>query len=234
MTQFHKSSNCTSCELCNRKAPLFQLLTDEELKIVNENRYEVRFKSGENIIKQGTPSSHLIMLTTGLAKLFIEGIDNKNLIIELIRPWKLFGEPGIYIDNRYHYSVTAIEPSTACFVDVANVRKIIRLNPEFAEAFISLGSLNNIKMLDRFMSIAQKQMHGRIADVLLYLSTEVYNSPSFEVAITRQDIGELSGLSKDSAIRILKEFEHDGIIGMDGKKMEIKKEDLLSEISMRG
>jgi CRP/FNR family transcriptional regulator, polysaccharide utilization system transcription regulator len=234
MTQFHKSSNCISCEVCNKKSPLFHLLSGAELDIINENRYEVKFKGGENILKQGTPSSHLVMITSGMAKLFIEGIDNKNLIIELVRPWKIFGVPGIYFDNRYHYSVTAIEPSTACFIDVSNFKKVVRTNPDFAEAFISLCSLNNIKFFDRFMSIAQKQMHGRIADVLLYLKDEVYNSLSFEIAITRQDIGELSGLSKDSAIRILKEFEHEGIIRMVGKKMEIQKEELLTEISQKG
>lgn len=234
MTQFIKSSNCTSCEVCNKKAPMFRILTEKELDIINENRYEVRFRSGENIIKQGTPSSHLVMITTGMAKMFIEGVDNKNLILELVRPWRLFGEPGIYLDNRYHYSVIAIEPTTACFIDVANFKKVMRLNPEFSEAYISHFSQNNVKLLDRFMSIAQKQMHGRIADVLLYLKNEVYNTLAFEVNITRQDIGELSGLSKDSAIRILKEFEHEGIIEMEGKKMEIKKENLLQEISQKG
>ncbi|MFN8208226.1 MAG: Crp/Fnr family transcriptional regulator [Bacteroidales bacterium] len=213
---------------------MFRILTEEELAVVNENRYEVRFRSGENIIKQGTPSSHLVMITTGMAKMFIEGVDNKNLILELVRPWRLFGEPGIYLDNRYHYSVIAIEPATACFIDVNNFKKVMRSNPEFAEAYISHFSQNNVKLLDRFMSIAQKQMHGRIADVLLYLKNEVYNTLAFEVNITRQDIGELSGLSKDSAIRILKEFEHEGIIEMEGKKMEIKKENLLQEISQKG
>src|SRR5512133_2030381 len=137
MTLFHKSANCTNCECCNTRVPMLRLLKDPELEILNENRYEVRFKGGENIIKQGTPSSHLVMLTTGMAKIFIEGIDNKNMIIELVRPWKLFGDPGIYLDNRYHYSVIAIEPCTACLIDVSNFKKIIRPNPEFSEAYIS-------------------------------------------------------------------------------------------------
>ena len=83
-------------------------------------------------------------------------------------------------------------------------------------------------------SLTQKQMHGRIADVLLYLSKEVFNSSDFELSLSRQDIGELSGMTKDSAIRILKEFENEHIIRLEGKKVSISNNLVLEEISMKG
>jgi CRP/FNR family transcriptional regulator, polysaccharide utilization system transcription regulator len=234
MTTFHRSSNCRSCDVCNKKSSLFQSLSEEEIKILNENRYEVSFKEGENIVKQGTASTHLVMLTTGMAKMYIEGVDNRYLILELVKPWKLIGGPGIYVDNRYHYSVTAIENSTACFIETANLKKVVRQNPDFAEAMISHCSFNGSKNFERLVNIVQKQMHGRIADVLLYLHREVYESHKFELSISRQDIGDLSGLSKDSAIRILKELEHEGIISIDGRKVDILKEEMLQMISFKG
>ena len=234
MTWFNKSVNCTSCDLCNKKSSIFRMLNEEEEEILKTNRYEVVFKAGETIIKQGTAASHLIMLTSGIAKLYIEGLDSKNLILELVRPWKLFGGPSIYNDNRHHYSVTAIEPTSACFIDSQQIKTLIRINPNFAEAFISNYSSNSIKTLDRMFSLTQKQMHGRIADVLLYLSKEVFNSSDFELSLSRQDIGELSGMTKDSAIRILKEFENEHIIRLEGKKVSISNNLVLEEISMKG
>lgn len=234
MTTFHRSSNCNSCDVCNKKSSVFKSLSDEELKIMNENRYEISFREGENIIKQGTASSHMVMLTSGMAKMYIEGIDNRNLILELVKPWKLIGGPGIYIDNRYHYSVTAIENCTACFIETVNLKKVVRQNPDFAEAMLSHCSFNGSKNFERLVSIVQKQMHGRIADVLLYLFRDVYGTHSFELSISRQDIGDLSGLSKDSAIRILKELEHEGVITIDGRKVNIIKEEMLQMISFKG
>jgi CRP/FNR family transcriptional regulator, polysaccharide utilization system transcription regulator len=234
MTWFNKSIHCNNCTNCNKKAPLFKMLSEEEEEILNQNRYEVVFKAGENIIKQGTASSHLIMLTSGIAKLYIEGLDSKNLILELIKPWKLFGGPGIYNDNRYHYSATAIELTSTCFIDSQQIKLLIRKNPDFAEAFIANFSFNSIKTFDRIVSLTQKQMHGRIADVLLYLSKEVYNSPDFEMSLSRQDIGELSGMTKDSAIRILKELENEHVIRLEGKKISIANNDVLEEISLKG
>jgi CRP/FNR family transcriptional regulator len=234
MTTFHRSSNCHSCEVCNKKSHFFNKLSDEEIRIINENRFEISFREGENIIKQGTASTHMVMLTSGMAKMYIEGIDNRNLILELVKPWILVGGPGIYIDNRYHYSVTALDNCTACFIETANLKKIVRKNPDFAEIMLSHCSFNGSKNFERLVSIVQKQMHGRIADVLLYLLREVYGTPSFELSISRQDIGDLSGLSKDSAIRILKELENEGVIKIDGRKIDILKEDMLQMISFKG
>lgn len=234
MTLFNRSIHCDNCEKCNNKSPLLKNLSKEELDILNEGRYEVIFKPGENIIKQGTASTHIISLTSGYAKMFIEGLDNRNLILEIIKPWKLFGGQGIYIDNRYHYSVTAIEPASACFIDANNLKKIIRNNPDFAELYLSYCSQNNVKIFDRLISLTQKQMPGRIADVLLYLSDEIYSDQSFEISLSRQDLGDLSSMTKDSAIRILKEFESEGIIHLEGKHYTILKKGTLKEISIRG
>ncbi|HEX3006424.1 MAG TPA: Crp/Fnr family transcriptional regulator [Bacteroidales bacterium] len=234
MTTFHRSSNCHNCDDCNIKSPFFKKLSEEEIKIINENRFEITFREGENIIKQGTASSHMVMLTSGMAKMYIEGIDNRYLILELVKPWNLIGGPGIYVDNRYHYSVTALENCTACFIETANLKKVVRQNPDFAEIMLSHCSFNGSKNFERLVSIVQKQMHGRIADVLIYLMREVYGGPSFELSISRQDIGDLSGLSKDSAIRILKEFETEGIIRIEGRKINIQKEEMLQMISSKG
>jgi CRP/FNR family transcriptional regulator len=213
---------------------LFSGLAGKELEIINDKRYEVRFRAGENIIKQGTASSNLVFLTSGLAKEYIEGYDQRNLILEVIKPWEIFGGTGIYVDNRYHYSVSALEEVTACFVDTANFKKLFRMNPDFSERFMNYCGTCSTRTFERFVSLTQKQMHGRIADVLIYLSETIYNSRSFEMSLSRQDISEFSGMSKDSAIRILKEFETEGIIEANGKRVSINNMNLLVEISDKG
>ncbi len=84
------------------------------------------------------------------------------------------------------------------------------------------------------MGLSQKQMHGRIADALIYLSKEIYSSKVVGGEISRQDMADYTSMSKDSAIRILKEFERDEIIILDGKSIEILSDERLQEISQRG
>ena len=87
---------------------------------------------------------------------------------------------------------------------------------------------------DQILSLTQKQMHGRIADVLFYLSDKIYCNNPFDMTISRQDLADLSAMSKESAIRILKEFKEEGILTTEGNSINILKPELLKQISETG
>ena len=120
--KFIQSLNCVECKCRNS---IFNTLSKTELELINKNRYEVSFKAGEMMFKQGTPSPHFLCLTTGLAKIYIEGY-GKNLIISLVKPVEYILGPGIYVDNRHHYSASAVEDSTACLVDINTFKQMTR------------------------------------------------------------------------------------------------------------
>lgn len=229
-TRFTHAGNCIGCSC---KSSLFTKLTDDELALVNQNRYEVTYKAGEIIFKQGTPSPHFVCMTKGLAKVYIEGF-GKNLILNLVRPVEYIFGPGVYVDNRHYYSAAAVEDSSACLVDVNIFKELIRKNPDFADEFIRRVSIQAIFNFEQMISLTQKQMHGRIADVLFYLSEKIYGGNPFELSISRQDLADLSGMSKESAIRILKEFKEEGIVNVDGNKVDILNIKQLRQISERG
>jgi CRP/FNR family transcriptional regulator len=87
---------------------------------------------------------------------------------------------------------------------------------------------------EQFISLTQKQMNGRIADALFYLSDQIYGSNPFEMTISRQDLADLSGMSKESAIRILKEFKDEGILTVNGNILHILNPQQLKKISETG
>ena len=47
---------------------MFQALSSEELRILNKDRYSVRFHEGEVILKQGTRADYLISVVEGVGK----------------------------------------------------------------------------------------------------------------------------------------------------------------------
>jgi CRP/FNR family transcriptional regulator len=54
------------------------------------------------------------------------------------------------------------------------------------------------------------------------------------MSISRQDLADLSGMSKESSIRILKEFKDEGILTVDGNTMQILNPEQLKKISETG
>ena len=170
----------TSCLDCSCKSSIFKSLLPAELEQINTGRFHVAFKAGEIIFKQGTPSSHFVCVTSGLAKVYIEGY-GKNLILSLVRPVDYIFGPGVYIDNKHYYSASAVEDSSACLVDTSIFKKLIRSNPDFAEDFIKRISYQTLFNFEQVISLTQKQMPGRIADALFYLSEKIYGTNPFKI-----------------------------------------------------
>jgi len=213
---------------------MFTALSDEELEILNKDRYSVVFHEGEVILKQGTKADYLISLIDGFARMYIEGHHDRNLVLDFLVPWKLIGGPEAYSNGKHKYSVVAVQESLVCFLDVDNFKKVLARNSAFAEKVLNYCSVNYLSTLDRMVGLSHKQMHGRIADALIYLSSEIYKSDIIGAEISRQDMADFSSMTKDSAIRILKEFERDQIINLVGRKIEVIDNDRLEDISSKG
>jgi CRP/FNR family transcriptional regulator len=210
------------------------MLSDKELEQIREHRLKVVFKKGETICKQGTPLSHVISFNDGLAKLFLEGIDGRNAIIKIVRPTNFIGGPGLYVDQMHHYTVTALVDTTVCFIDIKHFKALIDQNIDFAHAFMKHYSINTLAVYKRLVNLTQKQMPGRMADTLLYLSEQIFETLKFNLHLTKQDLADLSGMSKDSAVKTLREFQNSGIINLSEQEIEILNMTELNRVSRIG
>jgi len=228
-----KILNSKSCEECFCRKVIFTKLTEEELDLIHLDRYQVAYNAGEIIFKQGSPAPHFFCITSGMAKIYIEGLE-KNVILALVKPVEYIFGPGVYSDERHHFSAAAVEDSTACLVDMNIFKRLIRQNPGFVEEFIQRISLQMISHYEHAISLTQKQMPGRIADTLYYLSEKIYKQNPFEMTISRQELSDLAGMSKESSIRILKEFKDEGILEINGNSFHIVKPEQLRQICETG
>ena len=95
-------------------------------------------------------------------------------------------------------------------------------------------SKDGLFIFDRLMSQSHKQLPGRIADVILYFSDVIYNNPEFEFPLTRRELAELAGTTKESFIRTLTEFKNDKIIDLEGSKVKINSLKIIRTLSELG
>lgn len=230
MARISKKYNCKDCVF---KLDCFQKLSDEELELIDSNRVELSYKKGEIISKQGAFASNVLHVSEGFAKLFIEHND-KNLILKVVSSNDLIGLPSIFNQNVFHYSVAALTDTMVCSINTSVIVNLIRETPGFSENIISLINKNMVQYFDRFISLTQKQSHGRIADAILHLSNDVFFTDEFELPFTRKDFAELTGMSTENVIRILKELNNDRILSIDNKKVKILANELLHKLSEFG
>lgn len=230
---YSSDKNCKSCSDCPYRSPMFDLLSAEELNLIDKSKFEIKFRKGEIIRKQGTFLSHVISINSGLAKIYLESSKDKNLILRIVKSTDFIGGPGMYYDQRHHYSVSALVDLTACFIDINIFKEIIHSNPEFSQEFMKQFSKNMLSTYDRLISISQKNTAGRMADALLYLANDIFENNRFDPSITKTDLAELTGIAKDSTVKILREFKDEQIISLENG-LEILNRDALLKISNIG
>jgi CRP/FNR family transcriptional regulator len=223
-----------NCETCTRGWKNFQFLTQEELNLVNENRYEATFKPGEIILKQGSPTSNALFMASGMAKTYIEGSSGKNFVMSIALPGRLILGPGAYVNSRHSYTVSAITSVQACFINLEVFKNIVRTNGAFAEGLIEDISAKSVTTLNRLVDLTQKKMHGRLADILLYFADDVFNNDEYEMILSRQELGEMTNMAKECVVRILKDLEESKVIYSDSSKIKILDKEKLKQISLRG
>lgn len=220
-----------SCFLENQHTTCFEYLTSEEQELVNKNRIELSYKKGEILAKQGTFASHIIFLNEGLVKVYLEGRP-KDLILKIVPSNHLIGLPSIYDgNNRFIYSVATYSASTVSLIDISLFKQLLHNNSKFATKIINILNEDTALIYGRFFCLTMKQSHGRVADILLCLANRVYKAPKFELAISRNDLADLTGLASESVIRILKEFKDERLIAIEGKFIHILDGEGLERIS---
>lgn len=233
MTNYTNDYKCLDCKHCFKRSPLFSLLNESELTSLNKARMEVSFKEGEIVYKQGTPLTHIVIINDGLGKIYIEGQKGKNLILSYTKEYDLNGGVGVFIDQRHHSSLMAVTDCGACFVEISAFKTVLRSNSIFMEAYIKEYSQRVLHSYQQFSVLTQKNMEGRMAESIIYLTSQIFKNGSIKY-VSKQDLAELTAMTKESAIRVLKEFKEDGIIEIVDQNINILDQKALEQVARHG
>lgn len=228
--RFSKKDNCEACVL---KCDIYRSVVQNGEAADTMKPIHAHFRKHDVICRQGTEVSHALFLISGSAKLFIEGLNNRNIILYILRPPAYIGLLCFFSNPVYSYSVSALEDSEVCFIELDLVKSLYLHNHEL------LLSLNNAfghsvsQIMKKLISLNQKQIRGRFAENMIYLS-EINHSTKFFLRLTRKEVGEMIAISEENTVRLFSEFSKENIIGINGKEIEILDMPLLMKISEVG
>lgn len=213
---------------------VLRFLNSEQINRLEETMFTLHFKQGETVFKQGAPMTHIIIVKTGLLKVTIEDVDNKNIVVRLLKNGEIAGGPGFHNDNMHHFTLSTLTESDVVFIDVNLFENFILENNIFALELISYLNKAHINLYNKLLVNQNKHMNGRIANTLLYLSDRIYENIEFESDLKRQDIADMSSMTKESAIRILKNFKDEKVIECEQNHFKIINRKKLEDILQNG
>ncbi len=224
----------SGCSISMHPCRCFEFLTDEERRLLDDHSVRIKYKKKEIICKQGSFVSHVMYMEQGLAKVFMDDGQN-TLVLKILPSGNLLGLTSVSENlGTYQYSAMAYVDSEVKLIDISVFRQLLSRNPGFAREVIDILSANSVQIYGRFFCLTHKQAYGRLADIILCLSSRVFRQQEFDLPLSRKDLAELSGMSPETVVRMLKKFHDDGLIHMDGKRFRILDDERLQKISEIG
>lgn len=220
--------------ICDIQAPCFQMLSPEEVELVRASKTQVLFRKDDNLTKQGAFASYVLFIINGLAKQYLEGDGGRSFNLRIVRPGEFVGLSTVFTKNTFETSSVALTECQVYLIEKAALARVVQQNGSFAHNIIRRYCEQNGNLLDTVSSLMYRQMNGRLAETLLYLNGLKPEFPAIFQMLSRKDLADFAGISMESAVKLLKTFEKDGLLELRDKDIELTDLPTLSEIVKRG
>ncbi|MDD3194806.1 MAG: Crp/Fnr family transcriptional regulator [Paludibacter sp.] len=216
---------------------VWDVLTPDERQFLRSNYTVHHFNKNDMIQIEGDIPTHMMILESGKAKVYKEGVGSRAQIIRMLKPGEHFGYRAIIANETYNTNVSAFEASTVFMIKGDIFLSILRNNNAFCYRFLEELASDLAASDARTVNLTQKHIRGRLAEALLMLKKSYgleEDGATISIYLSREDLANLSNMTTSNAIRTLSNFVNEHVIAMDGRKLKIIDEEQLIRISKMG
>jgi CRP-like cAMP-binding protein len=187
------------------------------------------FPRGAFIFHEGDPASTVHIAAAGRIKVVRETAAGRQVVLRLIRPGEPFGVSGGWGTAAYPASARALDASTILQLPAPDFARLLATHPPLALAVIAdLGSrLREAEA--RILDLETEGVEARLARALLRLTAQ--DPAPATLALTRQDLADLTGTTLTTASRTLSAWHRQGIVAALRERITILDRPALTAIA---
>ena len=217
--------------------PLWEALTEQERQFIADNVEAVQYSKHEIIHHDGDESNYVWMLLKGTVRIYKEGIGQRQQIIRLLKPYDIFGYRACIAKEPYNSSASILESATVYRLKREHFIELVRNNGAFCYQVTRMMAKDLAISEIQTVNLTQKHIRGRLAESLLLLKKNYgfeEDGTTIAMLLPREDLANMSNMTTSNAIRTLSQFAQEGIIALNGKRIQVLNEKELEHISRLG
>jgi len=215
-----------------KQIPLFAGLTssqyDELAMIITLQDY----RRGQSIFAEDDPGTGFYVVMEGLVKIYKLSIEGKEQILHIFGPGEPFAEAAVFIGSTFPAHALALEKSRTIFIPRRAFIELIQTNPALAMNMLAALSMRLKKFAHLIEDLSLKEVPGRVAAHLLYLSGQQGDSDTVKLNIGKAQLASLIGTIPETLSRILTRLGKQGLISSEGPQITILDRDGLEDLAM--
>lgn len=222
--------NCDWCPY--KKNCYYELLTSKDAKKAwREIRLANAFKRSEVVFHEGAMPQGVYVVCTGKVKIYKSSRTGQQLTTRVESPGDLLGHVTLLADEgAYTATAEALEPSVVSLIDSKSFYDFLSRFPVGALALMRELAKDVRRGENKARDIAFKPARGRLADTLLRMMVAKKPYP-IVAGIKRRDLAEMAGLTIETTVRLLKDFEEREVLRKKDKDLLILSEERLRGLS---
>jgi CRP/FNR family transcriptional regulator len=213
------------------RMPLFAGLPKPQLDALAALVLKRTCKRGHLIFSDGDEGTGFYIVLSGRVKIFKVSPEGKEHILHIFGAGESFGEVSVFTGQGYPACAEAYEDGSLLFFPKDAFLELTRKDPSLALNMLALLSLRLRKFAALVEDLSLKEVPGRLAAYLLYLSRD---SDKIELDITKGELASLLGTIPETLSRILTRMIRQELINTNGSHIRILDRKALEEIAGEG
>ncbi len=213
------------------EVPLFAGLPAEQLDRITGIVVDKKYGKGQTLFLEGSRAAGFYVVVSGRIKIYKISPEGKEQILHIFAKGELFGEVPMFAGGSYPAHAETLEASRVLFFPREAFLQLLRKEPSLALNMLGILSQRLRRFTHLIEDLSLKEVPGRLAAYLLYLSNRRKDSDAFELDITKAQLASFLGTIPETLSRILSRMSQQGLIWVEGRRIRLLNRNTLESLA---
>jgi CRP/FNR family transcriptional regulator, cyclic AMP receptor protein len=187
---------------------------------------------GTAIFERGYDGVGLIGIVSGSTKISVTSGDGLDIVLNIIRPNKVFGEIALLDGRARTANAKAMSDCELIVIERREFIPFLRSEPDVTLKLMEILCSRLRRTSEQVQDVTFLSLSARLAKTMLRLATNAGPAkPASKVAITQREIGQIVGRSRESTNKQLRAWARRGWIRLERGSVTVLKADKLAELA---
>jgi CRP-like cAMP-binding protein len=193
-------------DVAPERAELLRALSPEQLARVRPLLRERRVLPHRVLFFEDAEAASLWILRRGEVRLYKASASGRVTTLEVVGPGEIFGALSALEEERYPATAEGVRAGSAWCLPRATLLELLAADPRLGVEVLRIVSTRLHRAHQRLHAFAHDAAPARLARALLDAAHEG------EARVTRRALAESAGTTVETAIRVLRRFEREGLL----------------------
>jgi len=216
------------------ESQLFGGVPEDHLKKISRISVERHFNKGAMIFFDGDEGNGFYLVVTGAVKVYKLSPEGKEQILHIVSEGGAIGAVPVFFGESFPANAQAISESRLLFFSRTEFVNLITNNPSLTMNILAVLSMRLREFTVQIENLSLKEIPGRLAAYLLYLSEEQRDKDVIKLNISKLQLANILGTGPESLSRALGSMKNRKLVEEEGTSIRLVNRGALESLAGDG